>query len=111
MSKDKITGETIYNLEVRFINKDKSKCFKYPHRIKFYEKDGCSADIIMPDIWFEHKDLDKYVADLEAKLAEILGVSLITINRWENEQSKPSKVAIIKFEEFCQEKGIIFKEK
>lgn len=70
MSKDEITGETIYNLEVRFINKDKSKVFKHPHRIKFYENDGCSADIIMPDIWFEHKDLDKYVSDLEAKLAE-----------------------------------------
>lgn len=47
----------------------------------------------------------------QTQLADILGVSLITINRWENEQSKPSKVAIIKFEEFCQESGIVFKEK
>lgn len=70
MSKDKITGQTIYNLQVRFINNDKSKAFIYPHRVKFYEGDNCSVDIIIPDIWFEHKDPDKYVADLEAKLAE-----------------------------------------
>ena len=70
MSKDKITGEKTYNLEVRFINKDKSNCFKYPHRIKFYENDFCSVDIIMADNWFKHKDIDKYITDLEAKLAE-----------------------------------------
>lgn len=46
----------------------------------------------------------------QTQLAEILGVSLITINRWENEQSKPSKVAMIKFEEFCIENKILFKE-
>ncbi len=46
----------------------------------------------------------------QTQLAEVLGVSLITINRWENEQSRPSKIAIIKFEEFCAENGIEFKE-
>lgn len=70
MSKDKLTGERIYNLEVRFISKDGSKWFKYPHRLKLYENDFFRADIIMPDVWFENKDLDKYIADLEAKLAQ-----------------------------------------
>ncbi len=42
----------------------------------------------------------------QTQLADKLGVSLITINRWENEQAKPSKVSVFKFEEFCRENGI-----
>lgn len=42
----------------------------------------------------------------QSQLAEMLGVSLITINRWENELAKPTKVSVYRFEELCKEKGI-----
>lgn len=42
----------------------------------------------------------------QSQLAEMLGVSLITINRWENEISKPTKVSVFRFEELCKEHGI-----
>ena len=47
----------------------------------------------------------------QAQLAEILGVSLVTINRWENKQSKPSKVALIRLDDFCKEQGLLLEEK
>lgn len=34
-------------------------------------------------------------------LARSLGVSLATVNRWENGQSKPSKLAKAQFDMFC----------
>ena len=42
----------------------------------------------------------------QKELSKLLGVSTITISRWENEQCNPNKVAIIKFEDLCKEKGI-----
>lgn len=41
-------------------------------------------------------------------LAKELGVSFATINRWENENFKPSKLGEQAFEEFCKKHGIIF---
>ncbi len=34
-------------------------------------------------------------------LARKLGVSFATVNRWENAQVKPSKLAMAQFENFC----------
>jgi len=34
-------------------------------------------------------------------LARELGVSFATVNRWENAQVKPSKLAMAQFESFC----------
>lgn len=41
-------------------------------------------------------------------LARELGVSFATINRWENGNYLPSRLARKAFEEFCKEKDIIF---
>ena len=41
-------------------------------------------------------------------LARELGVSFATINRWENGNYLPSRLARKAFEEFCKEKDIAF---
>ena len=35
------------------------------------------------------------------KLAQALGVSFATVNRWENSKTTPSKLAHRQFEQFC----------
>lgn len=51
-------------------------------------------------------DQVKYVRDQlnlsQGKLAERLGVSFATINRWENSKNAPSKLAQTSFYEFCE---------
>lgn len=44
----------------------------------------------------------------QTQLAEKLDVTLVTINRWENDNSSPSKVSYIRFIEFCKANNIIF---
>jgi DNA-binding XRE family transcriptional regulator len=39
-------------------------------------------------------------------LARELHVSFATVNRWENNKTKPSKMALSIFRNFCQTKGI-----
>lgn len=46
----------------------------------------------------------------QEQLAKELEVSYATVNRWENDNTKPSKILVIRFEQFCSSKGIIFKE-
>lgn len=41
-------------------------------------------------------------------LAHELGVSFATINRWENGNYQPSRLAKKAFEDFCKEKDIAF---
>ena len=36
-------------------------------------------------------------------LAHALGVSFATVNRWENEKTSPSKMAITVFKSFCKD--------
>ena len=38
----------------------------------------------------------------QKKLANALGVSFATINRWENSRNEPSQLAKISFYEFCE---------
>ncbi|MCF6335864.1 MAG: helix-turn-helix transcriptional regulator [Spirochaetales bacterium] len=40
----------------------------------------------------------------QEELAHELGVSFSTINRWENRQTKPIKLARLQFEVFCKRK-------
>ncbi len=51
-------------------------------------------------------DQVKYVRDQlklsQGKLADRLGVSFATINRWENSKNAPSKLAQTSFYEFCE---------
>ncbi len=44
------------------------------------------------------------------KLAKELGVSFSTINRWENGNTRPNKIAIINFNEFCKKNQIVIKD-
>lgn len=44
-------------------------------------------------------------------LAQQVGVSYATINRWENEHGLPNLVMEAKFDDFCIDKGITFEEK
>lgn len=44
----------------------------------------------------------------QKKMAEELGVSYATINRWENGNNKPSKMMIVLFENYCKKHEITF---
>ena len=46
----------------------------------------------------------------QTELAEILGVSFASINRWETGKTKPSKKANISFRIFCEENNIDIEE-
>jgi len=43
-------------------------------------------------------------------LARALHVSFATVNRWENGKTRPIKVAVIAFKDFCQSNGIDLQE-
>ena len=47
------------------------------------------------------KEVRKQLALSQEDLARELGVSFATVNRWENEKSKPSKLAKAQFDNFC----------
>ena len=44
------------------------------------------------------------------KLAQLLGVSFATINRWENSKNEPSKIAQKMFYDFCDSNFINIEE-
>ena len=46
----------------------------------------------------------------QEQLANELGISFATVNRWENNNTKPSKMMVMRFEQYCDSKGIVFKE-
>lgn len=46
----------------------------------------------------------------QKQLAEKLGVSFATVNRWESQGSVPKFLVMKKFEDFCKENNITFKE-
>ncbi len=48
------------------------------------------------------KELRRQLGISQEDLARSLGVSLATVNRWENGQSKPSKLAKAQFNAFCE---------
>ena len=41
-------------------------------------------------------------------LARALNVSYATINRWENAKTKPTRMALAVFYDYCKKHGIIF---
>ncbi len=47
------------------------------------------------------KDIRKQLTLSQEDLARELGVSFATVNRWENEKSKPSKLARAQFDNYC----------
>lgn len=46
----------------------------------------------------------------QTELAEKLNVSFSSVSRWENGKSKPTKKAIVVFNEFCKENKIEVEE-
>jgi putative transcriptional regulator len=42
----------------------------------------------------------------QEELAQALGVSFATVNRWENGKTTPSKLAQRQFEQFCAQKKV-----
>ncbi len=48
------------------------------------------------------KEVRRQLGLSQEDLARNLGVSLATVNRWENGISKPSKLATAQFEVFCE---------
>ncbi len=47
------------------------------------------------------KEVRRQLSLSQEGLARELGVSFATVNRWENAQVKPSKLAMTQFEGFC----------
>ena len=46
----------------------------------------------------------------QKELAEELGVSFATVNRWESQGIEPQFLTMKKFELFCESKGIVLTE-
>ena len=44
-------------------------------------------------------------------LAKEIGVSLVTVARWETQGIEPQFISEKKFEAFCESKGIVFEER
>jgi putative transcriptional regulator len=55
-----------------------------------------------PDYPAMVKEVRRQLALSQEDLARELGVSYATVNRWENEQSKPSKLARAQLDMFCE---------
>jgi len=47
------------------------------------------------------KEVRRQLALSQEELAQALGVSFATVNRWENGRTVPSKLAQRQFEQFC----------
>jgi putative transcriptional regulator len=65
---------------------------------------------IHPDYPSLVREVRRQLAISQEDLARELGVSYATVNRWENGQSKPSKLARAQLDAFCgrmQETGIL----
>jgi len=50
------------------------------------------------------KDLRRQLDISQEELAQALGVSFATVNRWENGKTVPSKLAQRQYEQFCAHK-------
>jgi putative transcriptional regulator len=54
-----------------------------------------------PDYPLLVKEIRRQLAISQEDLARELGVSYATVNRWENSQAKPSKLARAQLDAFC----------
>lgn len=50
------------------------------------------------------KEVRRQLALSQEELAHALGVSFATVNRWENDKTRPSKLALRQFDQFCRSK-------
>jgi DNA-binding transcriptional regulator YiaG len=51
------------------------------------------------------KEVRKQLSLSQEELAQALGVSFATVNRWENGRTTPSPMAVTVFKTFCKEQG------
>ena len=58
---------------------------------------------IHPDYPSLVKEIRRQLAISQEDLARELGVSYATVNRWENGQAKPSKLARAQLDAFCEQ--------
>lgn len=56
------------------------------------------------------KDLRDKLIMTQAEFAKMLGVSFTSINRWENDQNRPTTTVRKQIVELCKEKNIELKE-
>jgi DNA-binding transcriptional regulator YiaG len=52
------------------------------------------------------KEVRRQLGLSQEELAQALGVSFATVNRWENGRTTPSKLAQRQFERFCAQKKV-----
>jgi DNA-binding transcriptional regulator YiaG len=52
------------------------------------------------------KSIRKELNISQETLARDLNVSFATLNRWENNRAKPSRLAMIQLKNYCAEKGV-----
>jgi DNA-binding transcriptional regulator YiaG len=57
--------------------------------------------LVHPDYAALVKEVRRQLAISQEDLARELGVSYATVNRWENGQAKPSKLALARLDAFC----------
>ncbi len=58
--------------------------------------------LIHPNYQSFVKEVRQQLSISQEDLARELGVSYATVNRWENGQAKPSKLAIAQLDTFCE---------
>ena len=58
--------------------------------------------LIQPDYPSLVKEVRRQLSISQEDLARELGVSYATVNRWENRQAKPSKLARAQLDSFCE---------
>jgi len=59
------------------------------------------------------KKLRQKLGVSQYKFADLLGMgygAFVTVNRWENKKSKPSRLAILRIEQLMKDKGITLEE-
>ncbi len=58
-------------------------------------------------VWYVRQKL--YLS--QQSLADAIGVSFLTVNRWKNDKYKPNLMLESKFMAFCSANGIVFEDK
>lgn len=67
---------------------------------------SCEMEVAYMTIDEILKEIRKELNVSQEQLAHELNVSFTTLNRWENNRSKPSRLASIQIKDFCIQKGI-----
>jgi putative transcriptional regulator len=61
---------------------------------------------LTPDFGARVKELRERLHLTQEAMAETLGVSFATVNRWENGWTKPSRLAVRQIEQLCERNNV-----